>query len=84
MSTTTTGPSGSRPENAIDWQGVTGEGEPLAEVHVLASLNRSRAVLIGLDLIAVTSGTWSAGPSARWLLARATALAHLWTTTAAP
>lgn len=61
---------------------VTGEGEPLAEAHVLASLNRSRAVLIGLDLIASTQGSWLAGPAARWLLPRATALAQLWTATA--
>ncbi|MHB1536422.1 MAG: hypothetical protein ACYC1D_17800 [Acidimicrobiales bacterium] len=30
------------------------------------------------DLIEASRGTWSAGPSARWLLPRATALAHLW------
>lgn len=63
---------------------VTGEGEPLVEVHVLASLNQSRAALIGLDLIASTDGTWSAGPAVRWLLPRATALAHLWTTMTRP
>jgi hypothetical protein len=63
---------------------ATGDGEPLAEVHVVASLNRSRAALIGLDQIASTGGTWSAGPAARWLLPRATGLAHLFDGSEAP
>jgi hypothetical protein len=57
---------------------VTGEGEPLTEDRTLSDLYWLKAPLIGLDLIEVAGGTWSAGPSARWLLPRATALAHLW------
>lgn len=57
---------------------VTSQGQRLDEVRVLADLNRLRFVLVGLDLIEASRGRWSAGPSARWLLPRATALAHLW------
>jgi hypothetical protein len=57
---------------------VTSQGQRLDEVRVLADLNRLRFVLVGLDLIETSKGVWSAGPSARWLLPRATALAHLW------
>lgn len=57
---------------------VTAEGGPLTKAHVLASLNRSTVLLVGLDLITTAREMWSAGPSARWLLPRATALAHLW------
>lgn len=57
---------------------VTSQGQRLDEVRVLADLNRLRFVLVGLDLIEASNGTWTAGPSARSLLPRATALAHLW------
>jgi hypothetical protein len=57
---------------------VTSQGQRLDEVRVLADLNRLRFVLVGLDQIEASRGTWSAGPSARSLLPRATALAHLW------
>ncbi|MHB1534883.1 MAG: plasmid pRiA4b ORF-3 family protein [Acidimicrobiales bacterium] len=63
---------------------VTGEGEPLSERHARTDLYRLEAVLIGLDLIQSTRGTWCAGPSARWLLPRATALANLWSTSKEP
>lgn len=56
---------------------VTGEGEPLTERATRSDLYRLEAVLIGLDLIDTTRGAWSAGPSALWLLPRATALAYL-------
>jgi len=57
---------------------VTGEGEPLTLPRVVTELHRLQAVLTGLDLAETERGTWSAGPSACWLLPRATALAHLW------
>ena len=57
---------------------VTAQGEPLGESGTLTELYRLEAVLTGLDLIETTDGAWAAGPSARWLLPRATALAHLW------
>jgi hypothetical protein len=57
---------------------MTSQGQRLDEVRVLADLNRLRFTLVGLDLIEASRGTWSAGRSARWLLPRATALAHLW------
>lgn len=57
---------------------VTSQGQSLDEPRVLADLNRLRSVLVGLDLIHTSNGEWTAGPSARWLLPRATALIHLW------
>ena len=57
---------------------VTGEGHPLTERRVVKELYRLQAVLVSLDLIEAERDTWSEGPSARWLLPRATALAHLW------
>ena len=57
---------------------VTAQGEPLNESRTRTELYRLEAVLTGLDLIETTDGAWDAGPSARWLLPRATALAHLW------
>jgi len=64
--------------NLLGDRWMTSSGQRLDEVRVLADLNRLRFVLVGLDLIETSRGTWAAGPSARWLLPRATALAHLW------
>lgn len=57
---------------------VTGQGQPLSEDLVRHELHRLEAVLVGLDLIQTDKGTWTGGPSALWLLPRATALAYLW------
>ena len=57
---------------------ATSEGEPLDERHTRHALYRLQSVLVGLDLIRTDEPTWAAGPSALWLLPRATALAHLW------
>ena len=57
---------------------VTSEGERLDEARVLSDLHRLHSVLVGLDLIETSKGIWTAGPSAEWLLPRATALARLW------
>jgi hypothetical protein len=57
---------------------VTSQGQPLDEAITLSDLHHQRAVLVGLDLIETSQDAWTAGPSARWLLPRATALAHLW------
>jgi len=53
-------------------------GRPLTEHDARISINRLDDVLSGLDLVVTDWHTWSAGPSARCLLPRATALAHLW------
>jgi hypothetical protein len=63
---------------------VTGKGEPVNEGHIRTSLNSSAAELIALDLIETATGTWSAGPSALWLLPRATSLARLWSAPESP
>jgi hypothetical protein len=60
---------------------MTADGRPVDEGHIRRDLYRYRACLVGLDLVAVDDDMWSAGPSARWLLPRATALAHLWAET---
>ena len=57
---------------------VTGQGEHLDEAAVRSNLYRLGPALQGLDLVHSSNWTWEAGPSARWLLPRATALAHLW------
>jgi hypothetical protein len=58
---------------------VTSDGQPLDGALTLSGLYRLHSVLVGLDLIDETpNGMWTAGPSAQWLLPRATALAHLW------
>ncbi len=57
---------------------VTGDGQPLTERRVTTELWRLEPVLIGLHLIEIDKDTWSEGPSTRWLLPRATALAYLW------
>ena len=54
------------------------DGNPLTEVDVRMSLAGSTSVLAGLDLIETRWPIWRAGPSARTLLPRATALADLW------
>ena len=57
---------------------ATSQGQRLDEVRVRSDLHHLQFTLVGLDLIRSSNGTWDAGPSARWRLPRATALAHLW------
>ncbi len=57
---------------------VTGQGQHLDEAAVEANLYSLEPAMQGLDLVQSSKGTWEAGPSACWLLPRATALAHLW------
>ena len=57
---------------------VTSEGQPLDQSRIRHELYRLQPVLVGLDLIETDRETWTPGPGARWLLPRATALAHLW------
>jgi hypothetical protein len=57
---------------------VTSEGRRFDEADIVSNLYGLQAALLGLDLIETSKGVWTAGPSARWLLPRATALAHLW------
>jgi Plasmid pRiA4b ORF-3-like protein len=57
---------------------VTSQGEALDVARTRGELYRIETVIVGLDLIQSSQGVWAAGPSARWLLPRATALAHLW------
>lgn len=64
----------------LDDRWVTAEGTPLTEQDVSRELYRLESVLVGLDLVIATEGSWCAGPSACWLLPRATGLAHLWST----
>jgi len=54
------------------------DGHPLTETDVRMSIARSTSVLTSLDLIETDWPQYRAGPSARTLLPRATALAHLW------
>lgn len=61
--------------NLLGDRWVTSSGQRLDEVRVLTDLDRLRFVLVALDLIETSKGVWTAGPSARWLLPRATALA---------
>lgn len=57
---------------------VTGAGDTLTEDETRLRLCGLHPVLVGLDLVEVAApDRWSAGPSARWLLPRATALANL-------
>ncbi len=58
---------------------MTSEGQPLDEDLTRHASYRLQSVLVALDLIHDENGTWAAGPSAQWLLPRATALSHLWT-----
>jgi hypothetical protein len=57
---------------------LTGQGQHLDEAAVTSHLYSLGPAMQGLDLLQSSKGTWEAGPSARWLLPRATALAHLW------
>jgi Plasmid pRiA4b ORF-3-like protein len=57
---------------------VTSEGQALDLARTRTELCRVEPVMVGLDLIQNSRGVWVAGPSACWLLPRATALAHLW------
>jgi len=54
------------------------DGHPLTAVDVRMSIARSTSVLTGLDLMETSWPVYRAGPAARALLPRATALAHLW------
>lgn len=53
-------------------------GRPLTEQDVRTSINQMSAVLRGLDQIDLHRDVWAAGPSARTLLPRATALSAIW------
>jgi hypothetical protein len=57
---------------------VTSQGQALVVARTRSELYGVERVMVGLDLIPSSQGVWVAGPSARWLLPRATALAHLW------
>jgi hypothetical protein len=57
---------------------VTSQGQGLDAGRILLELYGLQFILVGLDLIQNHKGTWTAGPSALWLLPRATALAHIW------
>ena len=54
------------------------DGHPLTDMDVRMSIAGATSVLTGLDLIETDWPIYRAGPSARTLLPRATALAHLW------
>lgn len=62
----------------------TGGGAALTEAMTRSELYHLSPVLMGLDLVESDWSAWSAGPSARWLLPRATALADLWSRWGAP
>jgi hypothetical protein len=55
------------------------EGRPLVDADFGSMLREVSAELRALDLLAGDWATWEAGPSARTLLPRATAMADLWT-----
>jgi hypothetical protein len=57
---------------------VTSQGQGLDAGRIRQDLYGLQFILVGLDLIQSQKGTWTAGPSALWLLPRATALAHIW------
>ncbi|MBV9313133.1 MAG: plasmid pRiA4b ORF-3 family protein [Pseudonocardia sp.] len=57
---------------------VNQDGRPIDERDVWFALHRVSSVARALDLVDTDRETFSAGPSARWLLPNATALAHLW------
>ncbi len=57
---------------------ATSEGQGLDAGRVRQELYRLQSTLVGLDLIQSDKGTWTAGPSALWLVPRATALADIW------
>jgi hypothetical protein len=55
------------------------EGRPLVDADYGQVLREVSAELRALDLLVGDWKAWEAGPSARTLLPRATALADLWT-----
>jgi len=57
---------------------VTSQGQRLDAGRVRQELYRLQSILVGIDLIQSDKGSWTAGPSALWLLPRATALADIW------
>jgi len=59
-------------------RGWTQNGQPMTEQHVRRGIGSLSLVLQALDQIETDWPTWRAGPSARCLLTRATALAGLW------
>lgn len=62
--------------------GWVSNGQPLTEQDVRTSIKSAGTVLSGLDLIEREWPLWRAGPSARTLLPRATALSQLWSRSA--
>lgn len=63
-------------------QWITSQGQRLDEARIRSDLYRRESVLVGLDLINTSSGSWDVGPTTRWFLPRATALAYLWSKSA--
>jgi hypothetical protein len=57
---------------------VTSQEQGLDAGRIRHELYGLQSILVGLDLIQSDKGTWTAGPSALWLLPRAPALAHIW------
>jgi hypothetical protein len=57
---------------------ITSLGQRLDEARLRSDLYRLECVLVGNT----SSGSWEVGPSARWLLPRATALTYLWSKSA--
>lgn len=66
--------------HAVLGPGWTADGEPLTAHDVRMALARLHGRLAGMDLIVAGVREWRAGPSARWVLPGATALAHHWAT----
>jgi len=60
------------------WVTSQGQGQGLGAGRVRQELYRLQSILAGFDLIQSDKGSWIAGPSALWLLPRATALADIW------
>ncbi|MGH3098361.1 MAG: plasmid pRiA4b ORF-3 family protein [Streptosporangiales bacterium] len=60
---------------------ATRDGQPMTEEHVRMGFTGLVPELCALDLIDDDPGGWHAGPSARWLLPRATVLAYEWSGT---
>lgn len=57
---------------------VTSQGERLDVIRVRQELYGLQSILVALDLIQSDDEGWLPGPSALWLLPRATALADIW------
>lgn len=60
---------------------ATRDGQPMTEEHVRTGFTGLALELHALDLIDDDLDGWHAGPSARWLLPRATGLAYAWSGT---